>query len=299
MTDNVKDWFIPRYETEVKHAYQQMDQRLGNTVSGGGTFIGDKAYFPRMGAVDVYDSPEFARLVLANVAQDFIELSASPKFVAFGLWDPHKHKYSINTAVEYGKAGAAAIARGEDQCIIDALKDAAANGVKKIGTKTNEVVQITTLGDYDTVADLDLIAEAIALLGGREAFMGESVTCLTPFRQKIQFALDPYMASNDVKANMPWNDLAWRRSERLPLSSNGEGVDLFLYAKSSIVSGYNDKPTAIDERDGPALTDIFGQWFQAAAKVRDADGVIRIKSKKNFSLYRQPTPVEGLVAAAA
>jgi hypothetical protein len=297
MTDNVKEWFVPRYQTEVKHAYQQMDQRLGATVAGGGSFIGDKAYFPRMGAVDVYDSPEFSRLILANVKQDFIELSASPKFVAFGLWDPHRHKYQIATAVEYGKAGAAAIARGEDQCIIDALADAAANGVKQIGAKNGEVDQITTLGDYDTVADLDLIAEAIAILGGREAFMGESVTCLTPFRQKMQFALDPYMASNDVKANMPWNDLNWRRSERLPQSSNGEGVDLFMYAKSAIVSGYN--PTEIDERDGPALTDIFGQWFQAAAKVRDAGGVIRIRSKKNFSLYRQPTPVEGLVAAAA
>lgn len=297
MTENVKDWFIPRYETEVHHQYQQMDQRLGNTVSGGGTFIGDKAYFPRMGAVDVYDSPEFARLVLANVAQDFIELTAAPKFVAFGLWDPHKHKYSINTAVEYGKAGAAAIARGEDQSILDALADAAANGVKKIGTKTNEVVQVTTLGDYDTVADLDLIAEGVALLGGREVMAGDKITCVSPFRNKTQFSLDPYMAHNDVKGNMPWNDLDWRRSERLPGNAEGTGVDIFLYAKSAIVSGYNDKPTAIDERDGPALTDIFGQWFQAAAKARDADGIIRIKSKKNFSLYRQPTPVEGLVAA--
>jgi hypothetical protein len=297
MTENVREWFIPRYETEVHHAYQQMDQRLGNTVSGGGTFVGDKAYFPRMGAVDVYDSPEFARLVLANVQQDFIELTASPKFVAFGLWDPHKHKYSIATAVEYGKAGAAAIARGEDQCIIDALADAAANGVKKIGAKTNEVVNVTTIGDYATVATLDDIAEAVAILGGREVVAGDKITCVAPFRNKTQFSLDPYMAHNDVKGNMPWNDLDWRRSERLPTNGDGSGVDIFVYAKSAIVSGYNDKPTKIDERDGPALTDIFGQWFQAAAKVRDADGIIRIRSAKNFSLFRQPTPVEGLVAA--
>lgn len=298
MTENVKDWFVPKYEDEVHHAYQGDATKLGDTVSGGGTFVGDKAYFPRMGAVDVYDSPEFARLLLANVAQDFIELSAQPKFIAFGLWDPHKHKYTLNTAAEYGKTGARAIVRGENQCVIDALNRAAANGVKKIGTKTNEMVPVTTLGDYDTVADLDLIAEAIAILGGREAFEGDMVTALVPFRQKMQFALDPYMASNDVKANMPWNDLNWRRSERTGGSVDGAGVDLYIYAKSALVSGYNDKPTKIDERDGPALTDIFGQWFQAAAEARDADGIIRIKSKKNFSLYRQPTPVEGLVAAA-
>lgn len=290
MTENVREWFIPRYETEVHHAYQQTDQRLGDTVSGGGTFVGDKAYFPRMGAVDVYDSPEFARLVLANVAQDFIELQATPKFVAFGLWDPHKHKYSIATAVEYGKAGAAAIVRGEDQVIIDALARAGAAGVKKIGTKTNEMVPVTTIGDYDTVATLDDIAEAIAILGGREAYAGETVTCLAPFRQKMQMALDPYMASNDVKANMPWNDLKWRRSERLGGNVDGSGVDIYVYAKSALVSGYNDKPTKIDERDGPALTDIFGQWFQAAAEARDADGIVRIRSKRNFSLYREATP---------
>lgn len=297
MTQNVKDWFVPKYEEEVHHAYQQLDQRLGDTVSGGGTFIGDKGYFPRMGAVDVYDSPDFARLVLANVAQDFIELTASPKFIAFGLWDPHKHKYTLNTAAEYGRAGAAAIVRGEDQCVIDALNRAAANGVKKIGTKTNEMEQITTIGDYDTVATMDEIAEAIAILGGREAFAGQKVTALMPFRQKMQFALDPYMASNDVKANMPWNDLNWRRSERLGGNADGSGVDLFVYAKSALVSGYNDKPTKIDERDGPALTDIFGQWFQAAAEARDAAGIIRIKSKRTFTLYREPTPVSGLVTA--
>lgn len=296
MTQNVKEWFSPKYFEEVHHAYQGDKTKLGDTVSGGGTFIGDKAYFPRIGAVDVYDSPEFARLVLANVGQDFIEVQARPKFIAFGLWDPNANKYTLNTAAEYGKAGAKAIIRGENQCIIDALKTAAANGVKAIGASAT--VPVTTIGDYNTVATLDDIAEGIAILGGREAFEGESVTCLLPFRNKLQFALDPYMASNDVKSNMPWNDLNWRRNERTGGNEDGSGVDIYLYAKSALVSGYNDKPTRIDERDGAALTDILGEWFQAGAAARDADGIVRIKSKANFTLFRQPTPVEGLVAAA-
>lgn len=290
MTANVKDWFAPKYFDEVKHAYQESKHKLGDTVAGGAQFDGSKAYFPRMGAVDVYDSPEFARLVLANVAQDFIELEASPKFIAFGLWDPHGSKYTLNTAKEYGVAGAKAMIRGENQCIIDALKNAAANGVKKIGTKTNEMDQIVTIGDYDTVATLDDVAEGIAILGENEAFEDEDVTCLLPFRNKMQFALDPYMASNDVKGNMPWEDINWKRSQRTGRNADNSGVDIYLYARSALVSGYNDKPTKIDERDGAALTDIIGEWFQAAAIAREAGGIVRIKSKASFKLTREPTP---------
>lgn len=282
MTENVKDWFSPKYYDEVKHTYQESKHKLADTVSGGATFVGNKAYFPRMGAVDVYESPEFARLVLANVAQDFIELEARPKFIAFGLWDPHKSKYTLNTAAEYGKAGGKAMIRGENQEIITALQNAANVGVKKIGTKTNELDQVATIGDYDTVATLDDIAEGIALLGEHEAFEDEDVTCLLPFRNKMQFALDPYMASNDVKSNMPWNDLTWRRSQRTGGNADGSGVDIYLYAKSALVSGYNDKPTQIDERDGPALTDILGEWFQAAAIAREAAGIVRIAAPVPF-----------------
>ena len=295
MTANIKDWFVPRFETEVHHAYQQMQSRLGDTVSGGATFTGDKAYFPRLGAVEAYDSPDFARLVLANAAQDFIEVQANPKFIAFGLWDPHKHKYSIATAVEYGKAAAGAIRRAEDDCIIGALAGAAANGVKQIGSSAME--NITTIGSYADVATLDDVAEAIAILGGNEAFEGEDVTIVTPFRQKVQFALDPFMASNDVKANMPWNDLNWRRSERLTQTADGQGVDIFVYARSALVSAYNDQLTKIDERDGGSLTDINGYWLQVGAAARSANGIVRIRSRKNFSLYREPSPVVGLVAA--
>lgn len=288
MTDNVKEWFVPRFETEVHNQYQQRTSRLGDTVSGGGTFVGDKIYFPRMGVAEAYDSPAFARLALANVSQDFIELTAAPKFIAFGLWDPNAHKYSIATAAEYGKQAAAAISRAEDDCIIQALVTAATAGVKEIGAATMESIE--TIGDYTTPATLDDVAEAISLLGEDEAFEGEEVTIVLPFRNKVQMSLDPYMANNDVRGNMPWNDLHWKRSQRLAQSGDGEGVDIMVYAKSAMVSGYNDKLTKIDERDGPALTNILGYWLQVGAAARNARGIKRIKTKKNFSLFREPTP---------
>ncbi|MNU76976.1 hypothetical protein D3C71_665390 [compost metagenome] len=290
MTANVAAWFVPKFEETVKHHSQQLVSRLGDTVSGGGTFIGDKVYFPRMGAVEAYDSPAFARLILANADQDFIEVQASPKFVAFGLWDPNSAKYSIATAVEYGKSAAAAIRRAEDRVIIEALRTAAAVGVPAIGGANP--VPITTIGDYNTVASMDDVAEAVAILGSNEAFEGEDVTIVTPFRNKVQFALDPLMNSNQVKNNLPWNDLNWRRSQQLPMDAGAGGVDLFVYARSSVVSAYNDEMTKIDERDGPSLTDIKGYYVQVGARARAGEGIVRIKSKANFTLDRYPVKTQ-------
>lgn len=285
MTQNVTQWFTERFETAVHRQFQQTKARLGDTVAGGGTFDGDKVYFPRIDAVKSYKSPAFARLALANANQDMIELTADPEFVAFGLWDPHKKKYSVNTADEYGVQAASAIARAEDDCIIAALQKAATDGVKKIGEAGFE--QIVTIGDYDTVATLNDVAEALAVLGTNEVPDTEQITVTMPFRNKVQFALDPYMNA-DKKANQVWDDVTWRRTERLPLSNDAGGVDLFVYAKSALVSAYNDQLTKIDERDGPALTDIIGYWLQVGAMARNARGIVRIKSKKNFDLYRQP-----------
>lgn len=289
MTANIASWFVPKFEETVKHQSQQMTSRLGDTVAGGGTFVGDKVYFPRMGAVEAYDSPAFAKLGLANAAQDFIEVQASPKFVAFGLWDPNSAKYSIATAVEYGKSAAAAIRRAEDRVIIEALRQSAEVGVPPIGG--GAAVPIHTIGDYNTVASMDDVAEAVAVLGGNEAFEGEDVTCVTPFRNKVQFALDPLMNSTQVKNNLPWDDLNWRRSQQLPMDAGG-GVDLFVYARSAVVSAYNDQMTKIDERDGASLTDIKGYYVQVGAKVRAGEGIVRIKSKANFTLSRYPVQTQ-------
>lgn len=290
MTTSVKEWFVPRFETEVHHQYNDNEQRLGDTVSGGGTFVGNKAYFPRVGPGKTYKNAHMAKLALLNFGSDFIEVECEPEFAAFGLYDPDAHKYSIATAVEYGIEAAGAIVRAEDDAIVQALARAAANGVKKIGGQPGEMEQIITLGDYDTPADLDLIAEGVAQLGTNRAFTGQKVTMVTPFRNSVNLSLDPYVAKSDMKENLPWNKLGWRTYEDLPLSADGEGVDMFMYARSAVVSGYNDKMTKIDERDGASLTDIMGYWVQTGASARNARGIVRIKSKKNFSLYREPTP---------
>jgi hypothetical protein len=295
MTQNVPNWFITKFNDEVKHLAQQANQRLAGTVDDLGIFVGDDMFVPRMGAVEMYDSPAYAKLALANAQQDFIKVSADPKFVAFGLWDAHKNKLSINLAKAYAKSAHMATLRSRDRIIRNALADAAANGV--VNTKGDPAVQIATIGDYGVVATLDDIAEGVAILGGNEYWEGEEVACVTPFRHAVNFSLDPLMNRTDVnKTNLPWNKLNWRNYEKLPTSGTAgdpaEGVDIFLYAKSAIVAAANDEMKEINERDGGALTDIIGYWHQEGAAARESSGIVRIKSKKNFSLFRQPSPIE-------
>lgn len=296
MTENVKSWFVPRFETEVKASYQQLKSRLGDTTASGGTFVGNKCYFPRMGAVDTYDNERFQHLRLANWDQDFIEVDTNPNFVAFGMYDPDAHKYSISTAVEYGKSAAGAIARSEDKTIINALVGAMNNGVADYGAgfqgnaPAKAVVMPTILGDYNTVATMDDIAEAVSILGENEAFENEQVTIVTPFRNKVQFALDPINNRTTVKSNMPWDDVTYRNTQLFPVDAATGGRIIAVYAKSAIVSAWNDTMTPIAERDGRALTDIMGYWNQVGSAARDANGMVFIKTKGNFTLSRFPTP---------
>lgn len=290
MTQQVPNWFIEKYNDEVKHLAQQKTRRLGDTTSGGGTFVGDKVYFPRMGAVEMYDSAAFAQITLANAKMDFIELTAEPKFVAFGIWDAHKNKLSINLAKEYAKASLMAVYRREDKMIADALRAAAAAG----GT------EVTTLGAYDSVATMDDIAEAIATLGENEYFEGEDITVALPWRNKLQFSLDHLFHNKNVRAeDMPWADVNWRTYQGLTAPTDNTGVDIFVYARSAVVSGYNDQMTPIKERIGGALTDMIGFWNQGGATVREGKGVIRVKAKKSFSLTREPIPMLDVIAAEA
>lgn len=298
MTQNLPNWFTKKYDDTVKHRAQQRDRRLAGTVAGGGTFIGDTVYFPRLGVVEMYASARMARMALANSAMDMISVTAAPRLVAFGIWDPDKTKLSISAATEYGIASANAGMRAEDMLIINALNDAAVNGVTPVADAqgvTPATETITTIGDYNTLADLDTFAQAVETLGTNEMFEAEDIGCVTPFKIAVNNSLDPYLVfgKNDDK-NLPWEKVNWRTSQQLYdqaatklVPSTSTGIDMYMYARSAIRSDYNNEMTEINERDGPALTDIIGRWFQAGAKVIEPKGIVRIKSKYNFTISRK------------
>ncbi len=301
MTQNLPDWFVPKYRDEVIVRAQQKKRKLEGLTTEFGTFIGDDCFFPRFGSVETYKSARLAALNLANAKMDWVKQNAEPEFVAFGLWDPDKNKLNINAAGQYAQATVRAINRAHDRQVIDALKDAAANGV--VNTKGDAAENITTIGDYNTVADLETICEAIVELGTNEMFDEEDISIIAPFKVRVNTALDPYLAKSDMKGNRPWDDLNWRSYERLSgdgpngegwLSAGATGCDIFVFAKGAVGSMANDTDTPINERLGAQLADMMGQWFQATAKVLEPKGVIRIKSKLNFDLMRKAIPVDSI-----
>lgn len=300
MTMNIPNWFIKKYEDTVTHRSQQRTPRLADTVAGGGMFIGDSVFFPRMGAAEAYDSARLAVLALANADMDMIEVKAKPKFLAFGIWDPDKNKLNESVATEYGIAAVNGIMRAEDRMIADALNTA---GTVGITNTVGAVETITTIGDYNTVADLDTIAAGIAALGAQYMVDGMDITYAAPFKLKTNMSLDPYMAKSDMKNNLPWNDLTWRSFEGfnnqdgLPLDKHPEstGVDTYLYCRTALASAYNNEKTPITERLGERLADMIGQWFQAGAVAKEPKGIIRIRSKYNFALSRKAVPITQVV----
>lgn len=302
MSENIPAWFIDKFDDTVKMLAQQQERRLSGCTSGGGVFIGNTIHFPRMGNVEMYDSPRFARLALANAQMDMVEVSAKPKFVALGIWDPDKTKLNVNLAAAYGRAAGMACNRAQDNMVITALNTSVTAGVTGIDKDGNSnTANITTIGDYNTVADLDAIAEAIAILGANEKFDGEDLTVVLPFKVKTNNALDPYMALKNVNNNLPWENVNWRTFERLN-DENGAvitntsrptttGVDMYLFCRSCVSSDYNNEMTIINERLGAELSDMIGYWFQAGAVATEAAGIVRIKSQYNFTLARKAIPI--------
>lgn len=304
MTIQLPEWFIPKYRDAVLVRAQQKKRRLADSTTDVGTFIGDECHFPRFGSVETYKNQRFAALALANAEHDWVKTQAEPEFVAFGLYDPDKSKLRIQTATYYADACLKAVWRARDRQVVDALKAAAANGIAN--TKGSPAEQITTIGDYDTVATLEDFVDAIVHLGTNEMFEDEEITVVAPFKIRTQTALDPYLAKADMKGNRPWDDLHWRSYERLPgngangegwLSAGATGVDMFVFAKSAVASCANDEDVPINERLGAQLTDMMGQWFQAAALGLEPKGIVRIKSKLNFELMRRAIPIEDVSAA--
>jgi hypothetical protein len=301
MTIQLPEWFIPKYRDQVTVRAQQKKRKLEGLTTEVGTFIGDDCYFPRFGSVETYSSARMAALRLANAEMDWVKKNATPEFVAFGIWDADKNKLNINAATYYADACVKAVNRAHDRQVIDELKDVAANGLAN--TKGDAAETITTIGDYATTADLETICEAIVALGTNEMFEDDTISVIAPFKLRTQLMLDPYLSKTDMKSNRPWDDLNWRSYEKLPgngangegwLSAGATGVDMFVFAKSAVASMANDTDVPINERLGSQLTDMMGQWFQATCKALEPKGIIRIKSKLDFSLERRAIPVDSL-----
>lgn len=301
MSMNLPDWFVDKYNEEVVLRAQQMKTALAGNVENGGVFTGDHAYFPRIGQVDAVDASRLQMMAATSPPLDWIPVQCKPKFLPIVLWDPDKNKLNIPVTQQFARAVVGGIARARDKMVSSAIASAVTNGVQGVrGTSAEATAlaaaeNIVTIGDYNTIADLDTIAQGIATLGGNYALEGESVVFTSSFKVKTNMSLDPYMAKNDMKRGLPWDDLTFTSYEKLPGDGAdglmSTGVDCFLFAKSAVVEAYNDEYVPINERLGNVLADMFGGWFQGGACVREPKGIVRIKSKQNFTVARKPIPV--------
>lgn len=307
MAQNLPDWFPEKWSEEITTLSQQMKPRVADTVANGGYFSADAVYFPRIGTVEALDAARLQEFSSNAPPLDWIQLKASPKFLPIKIWDPDKSKLTIPVVQEMARATHMGINRALDDMVIDALNDACENNVQPVRGRSAEAQAapaaeaVTTIGDYNTVIDLDLIAHGIALLGEADVDVEqEQLTFLTSFKNKLNLSLDPLMVNANVRMkDLPWENLNWRSSTRLPglpkaagaLAGNGAHVDCYLYARSAAATGWNNDVTDINERLGSIMADMIGQWFQGGAVVKEAAKIIRIKGKQDFTVTRRPLDV--------
>jgi hypothetical protein len=276
MSQNLPDWFVDKYNEEVTLRSQQMKTALAGNVENGGVFTGDHAYFPRMGQIDAIDAARLQILAATSPPLDWIPVQCKPKFLPVVVWDPDLNKLNIPVTQQFARGVVGGIARARDKMVASAIASAVATGVQGVrGTSAEATApaaaeNIQTIGDYNTVADLDTIAQGLAVLGGNYALEGESVTFASSFKVKTNMSLDPYMANSNIRSGvLPWDDINFTTYEKLPGDGAdglmNTGVDCFLYAKSAVVEAYNDEYVPINERLGAVLADMFGAWFQGGA----------------------------------
>lgn len=297
MAHEFPDGFIPKFFDALRDRPSQKARRLEGLAEEGGMFVGDEAWFPRIGDAETSSITRLQELMQNTLPIDWVKTRADPQAVVFSVWDPDKNKLPFNMATVFARKAREAINRARDRQHIAALSKAATEGV--INTK-GDVETIVTIGDYDTVVDLEMICDAIVRLGENYMFEGEDVSIIAPLKPRAHLSLDPYMAkAGDLKGNRVWDDLRWASYERLPgngpqgqgwQGAGATGVDLFIHAKSAVMTVANDDDTAIDARIGDRLADLLGSWFQSAAAVVEPKGVIRVKSKLDFDLLRRAIP---------
>lgn len=306
---NAPDWFPEKWQEEITLKSQQMRPKIADTVANGGMFSADTAYFPRIGSVEAMDAARLQQFASTAPPLDWIPISAAPKFLPIKIWDPDKSKLTIPIVQEFATVITGGINRAIDDLVIKAFNDAVTSGIQPVRGRSAEaqaapaVENIVTIGDYNTVVDWDVVSEALALLGEADVDVeSEQITLATSARYKVNLALDPLMTTGNTNMkDLPWSNLGLRSSSRLPglakgpLNASGvndgTGVDMYLYARSAAVTGWNDQVTDINERLGGLLADMIGQWFQGGAVVKSPEKIIRIKGKQNFSVKRKSIPI--------
>lgn len=305
LPDQVGNIFPKVYAERIIHDFQQFKSKLMNSVTNTGFIKGDKAYFPRMGAIVAQDLVRFQEIVLSNGAHKLIEITCAAKIAAMPLADVDKSKVTSDLAPSYSKATVAAIERDLDKTIYTAVKTAA-DAVSS---------EISTIGNYNSDLDFATILQAIAMLDDVEALDGEQITLVLPAMPRAKLTADLSLAMKDnsnstvgqgaLKFLNPLEGvevITYSGCSRITSAPSGDpaltagviGTDVFVYAKSAVGSAFNDNPTPVNERLGNIMTDMKGVWSQVGSAVLLPAGVIRIKCRRNPVIAITPLPTKAV-----
>jgi hypothetical protein len=297
LPDEVADINVKTYFKSMDHAYQQGKPKLLQYVTQGGSFIGDKAYFPRMEPVVAQNLQRLTEVSLQNGVHEMIEVGCPARIAAMPVADVDKNKLSVSLATEYGVATNRAMQRDVDKTIYDAML-AAANAAGST---------VKTIGNYNNDLTFTHLLEAMAYLDDQEALEDEVAAIVMPATPRallagnlnLGLAQAPGLSKASIRFLDPLDDVdvvTFKNCSSVTAAPAGDpaltagvvGTDVFVWVRSAVCAAMNDDLKAVNERLGSYLTDMIGAWQQKGACVRHKNGIVRIKCRRNSPIVITP-----------
>jgi hypothetical protein len=265
VANTISNSFIEQWSADVKHAFQQRDQRLRRAVRVVNNVRGDTYNFNKLGAVAANTKARNGDLTYIEPQHSVVQASLTDQYAPIPIDKLDMPKVQANSDMrrEYVEAGSAAIARSMDDLIVTAID--ASN--TEIATTTGAFTFAKFLEAQELLNGIDSDGERFLFVGARQVRDALNITNLT----SADYAALSSVNNGKIASALGFT---WIMSNRLPEDTGTRTC--FAVDKSAIglAIGY-DISTEINYVPHQALY-LVTTMMSAGAAVIDPLGVVSI-----------------------
>ena len=268
MSVSIDNVFVKQFEADVHLAYQQMGTKLRSTVRSKSGVIGASTTFQKVGRGIASTKSRHGIVPVMNLNHEPVECLLSDYYAGDWVDALDELKTNIDERRVVASAGAYALGRKTDELIVDAMKTAT-----------------TSVGDYSTPLNKDLILSAVAVLNTNDVpDDGRRFAVVGVHQWNELLSMDEFVSADYVGDSAPllnggiarkWLGITWVLYNGLPCTNTNR--DCFIYHASSIGHACGqDVKTDITWHGERAAHFISNSMSQGAVLI-DGTGIVRVK----------------------
>jgi hypothetical protein len=272
--------FIDSFDSEVKRAYQGK-KSLRETVRVKSDIIGSTHRFPKAGAGVATEHNRGNDVVAMNASRDKVTVTLSDwdAFDYEDIMDINKLNFDDKKIIAENTADA--MARREDQLIIDALEDEITNlsSASQIVGDGNSAPTIAYLAQTKRILDENNVPESDRYLVHSSYFLEDllGITQVTSADYNMVKAL--VQGDVDTFMGFKFKMIGGRPEGGLPFSASDKRYN-FVYHKQAVGLAIGKDVTPMVDWVPQKLAWQVGCVFSAGAVVIDIDGVVAIHTSE-------------------